>query len=65
MEGGVRPCVNAFKELNIVQVVWGSTIMFDSSKFLLASGYQRELTEVDCSDCHSHADQDLPNGCVF
>lgn len=61
----MRPCVNAFKELNIVQAVWGSTIMFDSSKFLLASGYLRELTEVDCSGCHSHADQDLSDGCVL
>ncbi|KZV97865.1 hypothetical protein EXIGLDRAFT_832610 [Exidia glandulosa HHB12029] len=31
----IRPCVNAFKQVNVVEAVWGSTILFDSTVVIL------------------------------
>ncbi|EJD41687.1 hypothetical protein AURDEDRAFT_138575 [Auricularia subglabra TFB-10046 SS5] len=31
----IRPCATAFKELNVVEAVWGSTILFDSTVVIL------------------------------
>ncbi|KAH7102235.1 hypothetical protein BKA62DRAFT_829585 [Auriculariales sp. MPI-PUGE-AT-0066] len=35
MPGNVRPCVTAFAEVNVVQAVWGSTILFDTTVVIL------------------------------